>query len=148
MTTCPNCGNLIAMDTTLCDSCGSNVGPEIILQSIDTLNTPADAQPNAWKLRYFGLFLLIDAIFISILEIINPLPLSANYSYPLKVVTVIVVFTGQYLVAFVIGMLLALVCALLMKQIGKEYRYITWTRALAFSLLPTAFIIYVNWLSR
>jgi phosphoglycerol transferase MdoB-like AlkP superfamily enzyme len=148
MPTCPKCGNLITLDAISCDSCGTNFGPQKNLKLTDILNAAAENPPKAWKLPYLGLFLLIDAIFISILQIINPIPFLPTSSFALNVMTVIVAFTTLYLIAFVIGMILSLIYSLLKKQTGERYRYIIWIRALVFSSLPAAFVIYVHFMGR
>jgi hypothetical protein len=62
--------------------------------------------------------------------------------------TVISAFTGLYLAAFIVGMVLALIFGLLKKETGKEYRAITWMRALIFSSFPAVFLLYVSWWGR
>jgi|GEM_PF-5003739 len=114
----------------------------------DKIDASPVIETKSWKLNFFWLFLLVDGIFIFLRQAIDPLAASSNLTSLANNVAVITAFTGLYLAAFVIGMVLALVYGLLVKEVGKKYRSITWMRALVFSAFPAAFLLYIAWWGR
>jgi len=116
--------------------------PNDVIEQQPTVAAP-DYRP--WKLAFFGLFLLTDAVFVGIHQALGVLPLSSIYSQTQRVFLYTVVYSGQFLAAFAVGMVLSLVYGLFAGQRGSAYRRVTWMRALAIALLPAAFVVYIAW---
>jgi hypothetical protein len=116
--------------------------------SEDKIDSPSVTEEKSSWLRIFGSFWFADLLFVSIHQLIAPIPFSPNATLPLNVMRVIVAGTALYLAAFVAGMVLALIISLFTKEFGKEYRLITWVRALKLSSLPAAYLLYIAFLSR
>ena len=72
-------------------------------------------------------------------------PLPSNYTLAQKIVTYAVIYTPQFLVAFFIGVVLALLYGLIVGDLKTAPRGRMWARALIVALFPAGFILYVAW---
>lgn len=107
----------------------------------------SSSAPSApWKLRFLGVFLLVDAVFVAFHGAVGVLTLPSNYSTAQRVFTYTFNYSAQFLAAFVVGLILSLVYGLLSGQVGRQYRARTWTRALLIALVPAALLAYGSWL--
>lgn len=114
----------------------------------DKIDLPPPTQDKPWFSEFFLKFLLADGVFIFLRQLIDPIPSSSKFTDGMNTMVVVVSFTGLYLAAFVVGMILALVLGLLRKEAGKKYRSITWMRALILSSFPAIFLLYLAWWGR
>src|SRR5437762_4453740 len=145
MAFCPNCGAAIQPDSPSCVRCGATFTSDDPWKPGEQQPTVAVPDYRPWKLAFFGLFLLADAVFVGIHQALGVLPLSSIYSQTQRVFLYTVVYSGQFLAAFAVGMVLSLVYGLFAGQRGSAYRRVTWMRALAIALLPAAFVVYIAW---
>lgn len=144
MAYCPNCNTTIAPDTESCARCGATFGPGSAWKPVERLAV-SEPEYRPWKLSFLGLFLVADVIFVGVHQSLGALPLPSNYSLAQRVVTHAIVYSAQFLAAFVVGMILSLTYALITGQRGKSYRRATWIRALVIALLPAAILVYLAW---
>lgn len=113
-------------------------------------NTTSSSSNNTkpWKFNYLMAFLLADGLFIGLRQAIDPITPVEKFSSGLNAAIILTSFTAQYLIAFVIGMVFAVIVGIFIKEFGKNNRPKFWWRSLFFSSLPATLLLYAEYTAK
>jgi hypothetical protein len=105
----------------------------------------ATSAARPWKARIATSMLLADVLYVAFNAAIGLHPLPANYSSAQRALTWFVVFSFQFAIFLVIGLVAAMTYNLMVRERGERYRKRTWISALAIATVIAAFMSYAQW---